>query len=354
MQRTKPKVDGPQIARVVGPKGEEIFTDNFGRIRLQFLWDRESQGDDLSSCWIRVTQPWAGQGWGVLAIPRVGQEVLVDFLDGDPDQPIVTGRTYNAQQLPPGNLPQSKTQMAFRSKTYKGEGYNELLFEDAPGREQLNLHAQRDMNVVVLKDKSTTVMGNSSETIAENHHLEIHQNYQKTVNDTENQRIGENLIERINGDYTLSSLETLLSSAEGDIVFETAGGKITITQDGQILALAKKIIINGEVVKINCGQSPQTVDVGELLNQPQKKKPWLAFQYFDSNLQPLPHLKYTSTFETGEKRNGQLDGNGYVYIDNPPSDIIQLEIGKNTQVKRESMFNYLDKMLIKGVNNVGR
>lgn len=109
-QRTKPKVDGPQIARVVGPKGEEIFTDNFGRIRLQFLWDRESQGDDHSSCWIRVTQPWAGQGWGVLAIPRVGQEVLVDFLDGDPDQPIVTGRTYNAQQLPPGRLPQSKTQ----------------------------------------------------------------------------------------------------------------------------------------------------------------------------------------------------------------------------------------------------
>ncbi|MDY5435340.1 bacteriophage T4 gp5 trimerisation domain-containing protein, partial [Peptostreptococcus porci] len=210
-------------------------------------------------------------------------------------------------------------------------------------------------NVVVLNDKSTTVMGNSSETIAENHHLEIHQNYQKTVNDTENQRIGENLIERINGNYTLSSLDSLLSSAEGDIVFETAGGKVTITQDGQILALAKKIIINGEMVKINCGQSPQTVDVGELLyRQSQKKSSWLAFQYFDSNLQPLPHLKYTATFETGEKRNGQLDDNGYVYIDNPPSDIIQLEIENNTQVKRESMFNYLDKMLVKGVNNVGR
>ncbi|MDY5435337.1 bacteriophage T4 gp5 trimerisation domain-containing protein, partial [Peptostreptococcus porci] len=112
-------------------------------------------------------------------------------------------------------------------------------------------------NVVVLNDKSTTVMGNSSETIAENHHLEIHQNYQKTVNDTENQRIGENLIERINGNYTLSSLDSLLSSAEGDIVFETAGGKITITQDGQILVLAKKIVINGETVLINSSDSYQ-------------------------------------------------------------------------------------------------
>ncbi|MGX2951526.1 hypothetical protein ACWIUA_11635, partial [Ursidibacter sp. B-7004-1] len=211
-----------------------------------------------------------------------------------------------------------------------------------------------DMNVVVLNDKSMTVNGNSSEYVAENHHIEIHQNYQKTVNDTENQRIGENLIERINGDYTLSSLDTLLSSTEGDIIFETAGGKVTITQDGQILALAKKIIINGEIVKINCGQSPQTVDVGDLLSQSKKKNSWLSFQYFDSNLQPLSHLKYTATFETGEKRNGQLDGNGYVYIDTPPSDIIQLEIGKDTQVKRESMFNYLDKMLVKGVNNVDR
>uniref|UniRef100_UPI003306B284 type VI secretion system tip protein TssI/VgrG n=1 Tax=Photorhabdus viridis TaxID=3163327 RepID=UPI003306B284 len=149
MPARKPVMDGPQIAKVVGPAGEEIFCDSYGRIRLQFLWDRYGQSDDHSSCWIRVTQPWAGQGWGMLAIPRVGQEVVVDFLDGDPDQPIVTGRTYHASNLPPGALPGSKTQMAFRSKTHKGDGYNELRFEDARGSEELALHAQRDMNTVV-------------------------------------------------------------------------------------------------------------------------------------------------------------------------------------------------------------
>ncbi|MDE1488757.1 type VI secretion system tip protein VgrG, partial [Xenorhabdus bovienii] len=124
-----------------------------GRIRLQFPWDRYGKSDDQSSCWIRVSQPWAGQGWGMLAIPRIGQEVVVDFLHGDPDQPIVTGRTYHASNIPPG----SKTQMAFRSKTHKGEGYNELLFEDAKGSEKLALHAQKDMHTTVKNDQSLVV-----------------------------------------------------------------------------------------------------------------------------------------------------------------------------------------------------
>ncbi len=162
----KPVMDGPQIAKVVGPAGEEIFCDSYGRIRLQFLWDRDGQSDDHSSCWIRVTQPWAGQGWGMLAIPRIGQEVVVDFLDGDPDQPIVTGRTYHASNLPPGTLPGSKTQMAFRSKTHKGDGYNELRFEDARGSEELALHAQRDMNTVVKHDQTLVVeTGNRQVTV---------------------------------------------------------------------------------------------------------------------------------------------------------------------------------------------
>ncbi|MCP9266526.1 type VI secretion system tip protein VgrG [Xenorhabdus sp. XENO-1] len=155
--RTKPTIDGPQIAKVVGPAGEEIFCDQYGRIRLQFPWDRYGKSDDQSSCWIRVSQPWAGQGWGMLAIPRIGQEVVVDFLHGDPDQPIVTGRTYHASNIPPGALPGSKTQMAFRSKTHKGEGYNELLFEDAKGSEKLALHAQKDMHTTVKNDQSLVV-----------------------------------------------------------------------------------------------------------------------------------------------------------------------------------------------------
>lgn len=162
----KPSMDGPQIAMVVGPAGEEIYCDEFGRIRLQFLWDRYGKSNDNSSCWIRVTQPWAGQGWGMLAIPRIGQEVVVDFLHGDPDQPIVTGRTYHANNIPPGSLPASKTQMAFRSKTHKGEGFNELRFEDAKGGEGLFMHAQKDMSTTVKDNQDLTVeMGNRKVTV---------------------------------------------------------------------------------------------------------------------------------------------------------------------------------------------
>ncbi|MGX2951525.1 type VI secretion system tip protein TssI/VgrG [Ursidibacter sp. B-7004-1] len=252
MQRTKPKVDGPQIARVVGPKGEEIFTDNFGRIRLQFLWDRESQGDDHSSCWIRVTQPWAGQGWGVLAIPRVGQEVLVDFLDGDPDQPIVTGRTYNAQQLPPGGLPQSKTQMAFRSKTYKGEGYNELLFEDAPGREQLNFHAQRDMNVVVLNDKSAHIHHRHTEVIEKNKTLTVHAQRNKTVHKSEYISILGNMgIDVKEQESKKVKKDILISSQNGSISFSVGESLISLDNEGTLLIQSAQVKIDGERVFFN-------------------------------------------------------------------------------------------------------
>ncbi|EAQ3101391.1 type VI secretion system tip protein VgrG, partial [Salmonella enterica] len=124
----KPSVDGPQSAIVTGPAGEEIFCDEHGRVRVRFHWDRYCPGNEDSSCWIRVSQAWAGAGFGNLAIPRVGQEVIVDFLNGDPDQPIIMGRTYHQDNRSPGSLPGTKTQMTIRSKTYKGDGFNELRF----------------------------------------------------------------------------------------------------------------------------------------------------------------------------------------------------------------------------------
>ena len=161
----KPRIDGSQTAIVVGPPGEEIYCDEYGRVRVRFLWDRYASGDDLSSCWIRVSQPWAGEGWGMIATPRVGQEVVVEFLHGDPDQPIIIGRTYHASNLPSTRLPAAKTQMAFRSKTHKGTGYNELLFEDANGQELLSLHAQKDMKTKVKNDRTTVVDANHTETV---------------------------------------------------------------------------------------------------------------------------------------------------------------------------------------------
>ncbi|WP_146758730.1 type VI secretion system tip protein TssI/VgrG, partial [Shigella sonnei] len=136
----KPLVDGPQSAVVTGPAGEEIFCDEHGRVRVKFNWDRYNPSNQDSSCWIRVAQAWAGTGFGNLAIPRVGQEVIVDFLNGDPDQPIIMGRTYHQENRTPGSLPGTKTQMTIRSKTYKGSGFNELKFDDATGKEQVYIH----------------------------------------------------------------------------------------------------------------------------------------------------------------------------------------------------------------------
>ncbi|WP_305852627.1 type VI secretion system tip protein VgrG [Pectobacterium sp. PL64] len=161
----KPMVDGPQIATVVGPAGEEIYCDQYGRVKLQFPWDRYGSCDDQSSCWVRVSQGWAGGQYGLIAIPRIGHEVIVSFLEGDPDQPIVTGRTFHATNPSPYPLPANKTRTSLRTSTHKGEGFNELRFEDQAGQEEVFIHAQKDMNTVVLNNRSTSVNANHSENV---------------------------------------------------------------------------------------------------------------------------------------------------------------------------------------------
>ena len=157
----KPVVQGPQTAMVVGPKGEEIYTDEYGRVKVQFHWDREGQRNQSSSCWIRVSQVWADKQWGAIHIPRIGQEVIVDFLEGDPDQPIITGRVYNGANLPPYALPDNQTQSGIKSRSSKGAGaanFNEIRFEDKKGEEEVYVHAEKDMNVVV-ENSSTMKVG---------------------------------------------------------------------------------------------------------------------------------------------------------------------------------------------------
>lgn len=190
--REKPKVDGPQSAVVTGPAGEEIFCDEYGRVRVKFLWDRYHGGTEDSSCWIRVSQAWAGAGFGNLAIPRVGQEVIVDFLNGDPDQPIIMGRTYHEDNRSPGNLPGTKTQMSIRSKTYKGGGFNELRFEDATNNEQVYIHAQKNMDTEVLNNRTTDVKVNHTETIGANQTITVQQNQTQTVVQNQQETIGQN------------------------------------------------------------------------------------------------------------------------------------------------------------------
>jgi type VI secretion system secreted protein VgrG len=169
----KPRIDGPQTATVTGPPGEEIYCDEWGRIKLSFPWDRESRQDDKSSCWVRVSQGWAGTTWGAMAIPRVGQEVIVGYHDGDPDQPIVMGRTYRAANLPPYQLPKHKTRMTIKSQSHKGEGFNELRFEDELGREEVFIHAERDQNNVVKNDETTEVGHDRKETVGNDEQVRV-------------------------------------------------------------------------------------------------------------------------------------------------------------------------------------
>ncbi|MEN0107039.1 MAG: type VI secretion system tip protein VgrG, partial [Pseudomonas sp.] len=164
----RPIVQGPQTAMVVGPKGEEIWTDQYGRVKVHFYWDRHDQSNENSSCWMRVSQSWAGKNWGSIQIPRIGQEVIVGFLEGDPDRPIITGRVYNAEQTVPYELPANATQSGTKSRSSKGgtpANFNEIRMEDKKGAEQLFIHAEKNQDIEVENDETHWVGHDRTKTI---------------------------------------------------------------------------------------------------------------------------------------------------------------------------------------------
>lgn len=169
----KPVVYGLQSAVVVGPEGEEIYVDEFCRVKVQFTWDREGRNDEKSSCWVRVIQTWGGGGYGSQFIPRIGDEVLISFQNGDPDWPILVGSVYNGGNMPINNLKKSVTQTSIKTKTHKGEGFHELRFDDAKGKEEVFLHSQKDMNVMVLDRRGETIGGDSGTVISKNCDLSV-------------------------------------------------------------------------------------------------------------------------------------------------------------------------------------
>ena len=200
----KPIVQGPQTAIVTGPPGEEIYPDQYGRVKVQFHWDRYGQRNENSSCWIRVSQPWAGKGWGGMSIPRIGQEVIVDFIEGDPDQPIITGRVYNADSMPPYGLPANKTRMTIKSKTHKGVGSNEMRFDDDNGKEEIYIHAQKDQNNVVENDETTHVKHDRTEHVDNNETITIGVDRTESVGNNETIAIGVNRSETVGNNETIA------------------------------------------------------------------------------------------------------------------------------------------------------
>ncbi|WP_447740159.1 type VI secretion system Vgr family protein [Pseudomonas laurentiana] len=187
----KPRIDGPHMATVVGPPGEEIYCDEWGRVKVSFPWDRESNNNEFSSCWVRVSQGWAGGSWGSMAIPRIGQDVIIQYVNADPDQPMITGRTYCGDQLPPYDLPEHKTRMTIKSQTHKGDGFNELRFEDELGRQEVFIHAERDQNNIVKHDQATQIGNNRSEQVGHDETIAIGNDRSETVGNDERVSIGQ-------------------------------------------------------------------------------------------------------------------------------------------------------------------
>ncbi|MEM6673234.1 MAG: type VI secretion system tip protein VgrG [Planctomycetota bacterium] len=211
----QPLVNGPQTAVVVGPSGEEIHTDEYGRIKVQFHWDREGANDENSSCWVRVAQIWAGKSWGAQYIPRIGQEVVVEFLEGDPDRPLVTGGVYNGDMPVPYELPGNKTQSGIKSRSSKEGGaanFNEIRFEDKIGEELVYIHAEKDRQEIVENDHSLSVghdqtieVGNDrTETTGNDRSLAVGAKKSESVGDTKTVTVGASHTESIGTDMSLT------------------------------------------------------------------------------------------------------------------------------------------------------
>ncbi|MCF5720316.1 type VI secretion system Vgr family protein [Pseudomonas syringae] len=228
----RPIVKGPQTALVVGPKGEEIWTDQYGRVKVHFHWDRHDQSNENSSCWIRVSQSWAGKNWGSMQIPRIGQEVIVSFLEGDPDRPIITGRVYNAEQTVPYDLPENATQSGMKSRSSKGgtpANFNEIRMEDKKGLEQLYIHAERNQDIVVEVDESHSVGHDRNKSIGHDETVTIGNNRLRIVKQEDILSVGQKKTDSISQSYVIEVGENLRLVCGESILELNASGQINLT-----------------------------------------------------------------------------------------------------------------------------
>jgi type VI secretion system secreted protein VgrG len=265
----KNRIVGSQAAIVTGPEGEEIFPDRYGRVKVQFFWDRADQWNERTTCWIRVSQGWAGSTYGMMAIPRIGHEVVVSFLEGDPDRPLVTGRVYHALNMPSYALPEHKTRTVFKSMSTPGRegeprGFNELRIEDRQGEEEIYVHAEKDVNVHVkndwkehvLRDRHQTVDRFSYTHILGEEHLrvdlprktELLQDEHLTVRGSSHSRFGNNWLVHAGNEVHIRSGSKVVIEAGADLTLKAGGAFIRLNPSG--------VVVSGGKVRINSGGSP--------------------------------------------------------------------------------------------------
>jgi len=273
----RPIMDGPQIAIVTGPEGEEIHCDEHGRVKVRFPWDRYSKNDEHSSAWLRVSQGWAGGQYGFMALPRIGHEVIVSFLDGDPDQPIITGRTYHATNTPPYALPEHKTRTTLKTQTHKGEGSNELRFEDEADKEQVYIHAQKDLDLLTENNRTEVIRNDSHRTVKNNDFSHIKGNHHSTVDGETREQTGKDQSFNVTGTLHLKAGTAWLSDSGTELHIKAgqkavieAGSEITLKAGGSFVKIDPSgVAMGGAAIKLNAGGSPgkgggQKVQVPEM------------------------------------------------------------------------------------------
>jgi type VI secretion system secreted protein VgrG len=350
-------VEGPQTAIVVGPGGEEIYTDDdgHGRVKVQFHWDREGQYDEESSCWIRVSHSWAGGRYGYFSLPRIGQEVIVSFLEGDPDRPLITGRVYNADHMPPFTLPDEKTKSTIKSKSYTSDGANEIWFEDNAGEEKIFVHAQKDLDFKVLNDQKTTVenehhlvVKGAGKTKMDSSHVTVDNDEAVKVSGNRSVTVDGDVLEKF-GNHMEDSGEIYLKA--GTKVVIEAGLQVSAKGSGGFVDIGPAgVTIQGTMVKINSGgaagspgisgspadpvepdetgttlsgeDTVYTPVVTRTAEPPEESEPpaeeedrtWIEIEMVDDTGQPVAGERYRVTLPDGSVREGTLDQNGFAHI----------------------------------------
>ena len=247
----KPLADGDEVATVVGPAGEEIYVNEDGAVKVAFHWNRYDQLNENASCWVRVAQNWNGDGYGFLATPRIGQEVIISYLNGDIDRPIITGTTYNGKNRPPIDLPRHKTQMTIKSKTHKGEGFNEMRFEDEKGLEEIYFHAQRNHRTNVLNDQFIDIDHNRTKNIGLDQQETVGRDKRTNVGQDHYETIGRNSIIRVMSDQEIeieNNQTTIINSSRKQEIYADnitkTGGNQRLEIEGTYDEIAKTKIFS--------------------------------------------------------------------------------------------------------------
>ena len=258
----KPRIDGVQTAIVTGPAGEEIYVDEHGRVKVQFHWDREGKNDEKSSCWIRVSQLWAGAGWGAMFIPRITQEVVVDFIEGNPDRPIITGRVFHGTNRPPYKLPDEKTKSTLKSDSTKGGGgSNEFRFEDTKAKEEIYLHGQKDWNIRIENDtkewighdRHLMVMHDQYERVDGDKHQYVKGDHNIKIDGTLSIEVGADLQQKTAQHYAHEAGNEIHLKGGQKVVIE-AGSELTIKAGGSFVKLdGSGVTVLGAQLKLNQG-----------------------------------------------------------------------------------------------------